>query len=413
MAIHGYPNGYMIKGGNMAQSKGRREYGAGSVYQRADGKWIGAAQAGFTATGGRRRVTVVGRTEAEAKRRLRDKIAEIKAGTVSASPNITVKAWADDWLPVKRTRLRPSSYRALRSPITKWIVPTIGHRKLSQLTPADVRAVERAVREGGNKGSHAAGVQRVLFNLLRGAIAEGHVVPPRVLMVPTPATSKSDRKPLTVPEALATLAQASELPHGSRWAVALLHGMRQGECLGLTWDAVDFEQGVIRVEWQLQRIAYADREAKTFVYPDEHEHRHLYKTWHLTRPKSKAGFREYPLLPAVARALLDWREAAPESPLGLVWPNERGMPRLHTDDRQEWADLQAAAGVAHPSGRPYHVHECRNVTATELRNAGADESILTSLLGHTKIETSRGYIATDMAAKRAAMERVARILELG
>lgn len=415
MARYGYPNGHPIRGAHVADQKKRREYGSGSVYQRADGKWVGAAQAGFTATGGRRRLTVVGRTEAEARRRLRDKVAEIKAGETSLSPTTTVKAWADTWLPIKRQRLSPKGYAALRGPIQTWVIPTIGHKRLTQLTPADVRAVEKVQRDAGRKGTTAAATQRCLFNMLRGAIAEGHAVPPRVLMVPMPATSPSDRLPLSVPEALAVLAKAAALPHGTRWAVALLNGMRQGECLGLTWDAVDFENELITVEWQLQRLAYADKKdrSKGFVYPDEYDYRHLYKAWHLVRPKSKAGYRTYPMLPSVARALAAWREVAPDGPHGLVWPAANGRPRDNIDDLAEWHALQAEAGVQHPAGRPYHVHECRNVTATELNRVGADATTMTSLLGHTTLTTSQGYIHVDVAAKRAALEKVAKLLELG
>ena len=52
----------------------RRQYGTGSVSQRADGKWVGRFDAGYTRTGGRRRKTVVATTEAECKRRLKKAI---------------------------------------------------------------------------------------------------------------------------------------------------------------------------------------------------------------------------------------------------------------------------------------------------------------------------------------------------
>ena len=68
-----------------------------------------------------------------------------------------------------------------------------------------------------------------------------------------------DRTALAVPEALAILTAAAELPHGSRWVAALLQGMRQGECLGLTWDAVDFDTEALDVSWQLQALPYVDR----------------------------------------------------------------------------------------------------------------------------------------------------------
>jgi integrase len=403
----------------------RKDYGSGSVYQahRADcpkaGKcscpWRGATQAGFTRTGARRRVTVSGRTEAEAKRKLRDKVADIKAGNVSMSPTTTVKAWADTWLPIKRDELSPNGYNALASPVRRWVIPTIGHRRLASLTPADVRAVEQAQRDAGRKGTTCAATQRALFNMLRAALAEGHAVPQRVLLTPTPKTKTSDRQPLTIPESLAVLAQAADLPHGTRWAIALLNGLRQGECLGMTWDQVDLERLELTVEWQLQRLVYLDRKnpGRGFRVPHEHESRHLYKSWHLVKPKSKAGARVHPILPPIAEALARWREVVPDNPYDLVWPAADGKPRASDDDRDEWQALQKAAGVAHPSGRPYHVHECRNVTATELRSTGADDLTITSLLGHTSIGTSQGYMRVSADAKREALARVARLLELG
>lgn len=66
--------------------------------------------------------------------------------------------------------------------------------------------------------------------------------------------------------------------------------------------------------------------------------------------------------------------------------------------------------MRHPSGRFYHVHECRNVTATQLRDAEVDPLVITSLLGHSDIATSRGYMRVDRAPKRDALERVAGIL---
>ena len=414
----------------MAASE-RREYGTGSVYQahtkgcpkptNAKGestckcKWRGAYKAGFTASGGRRRVTVTGRSETEVKRRLRDKSREIDDGTNALSPRITVKAWADTWLPIKQAELSPKGFTALSSPIRQWVVPVVGHKRLTDLTAADVRAIEKAQRDQGLKGTTCAATQRALFNMLRAAIAEGHAVPTPVLMTKMPKTSPSDRQPLTIPEALAVIAAARDLPHRSRWHVALLTGMRQGECLGLTWDAVDWDTETITVEWQLQRLPYLDKSdrSKGFRIPHEYDHRQVHKAWHLVRPKSKAGFRTYPLLPVVAASLREWREHSPESPHGLVWPDTHGSPASHQDDLDEWHALQKAAGVRHPTGRYYHVHECRNVTATRLREAGVDGLTITALLGHTSLSTSEGYMRVDDASKRAALEKVAAMLELG
>lgn len=394
----------------------RKDYGSGSIYLRAsDGRYVGAIDHGTNANGKRRRITVTGKTEGEVKRKLRDKRRAIERGESPMSSRATVRTWAIEWLRHKQRTLRPKAYRAAASPVTKWIIPTIGHRRLSDLTARDIRAVADAQRNAGLKTSTAAATHRVLLNMLRDATREGHPVPPRVLLTKGPQVPKSDRQPLTIPEAIACLAVAGELPHGTRWLFALLHGMRSGECRGVTWDAIDLDAGTLVVEWQLQRLTYRDPTDKSagFRVPEHLEVRHLYKAFHLTRPKSSAGFRVIPLLPGVVEALQRWREIAPENPWGLVWPTADGRPASLDDDLEEWHAIQGTAAIGHPDGRYYHVHECRNVTATQLGEVGADPLVITSLLGHSDISTSRAYMKANLEPKREALEKVAGILGLG
>lgn len=404
----------------MAERK-RRDHGSGSVYQRAsDGMWIGTLEAGWTARGTRRRLIVSDKTEAGAKRKLRDKQVKLDRGEVGHSERTTVKAWATEWLAMKEQTLRPKAYAAAASPTRRWIVPTIGHRRLTQLTPADVRAVATAQRDAGLKGTTAAATHRTLMNMLRTAAREGHAIPQAVLLAEPPTTAKSDRQPLTLPETLACLAVASELPHGTRWVFALLHGMRQGECLGVTWDslALEGDDPALTVGWQLQALPYVGdgRKDKSagFRVPRDHEAIPLVDAWHLVRPKSREGLRTIPLVPAVRDALVAWRDVAPPNPWGLVWPAANGHPADPDDDREEWQAIQGTAGVGHPGGRYYHVHECRNVTASSLRRAAVDDQTITALLGHASIDTSRGYMgAVGHDEKRAALELVARMLGVG
>jgi len=386
------------------------------VYQRSsDGMWIGTIEAGWNANGTRRRITVSSKTESGAVRKRKEKLRSLDRGEGGTDARATVRSWGEEWLAMKERELRPKAYSAARTYVRIWIAPTIGRRRLADLTPADVRAVATAIRKADRAPATAEGAHRTLLNMLRDATREGHPVPQRVLLTKAPPVPKSDRQPLTIPEAIACLAVAAELPHGTRWLFALLHGMRQGECLGVTWDAIDLDAGTLTVEWQLQRLNYRDPKDKAagFRVPDDIEARHLHKAWHLIRPKSRAGLRVIPLLPGVTEALLKWRNQAPANPWGLVWPNRRGLPALHTDDLEEWHAIQGTACVGHPAGRYYHVHECRNVTATQLRDSGADPTVITSLLGHSDIVTSRGYMMTGLESKREALERVAGILGVG
>jgi integrase len=400
----------------------RRAYGSGSVWQRSDGRWYGVIEAGYTARGGRRRITVSAKTEAEAKRRLKEKQRQVAAEGVSdASARTTVKAWSETWLDMTQRTLRPKPWATDASAVRKWIVPTIGHKRLEQLTPGDVRAVANAQRNAGRSTSTAHRTHVTLLSMLRAARQEGHQVPPRVIEVKAPALGVNDRTAMPIPTALAILREASFLPHGSRWAMAFLHGMRQAECLGLTWDRVDLESGLVVVEWQLQQLPYLDRtdKARGFRVPDGYEVQHLDGAYHLTRPKSKAGYRVVPLAPAMREALADWHAVAPDSPWGLVWPAADGRPANDKEDREEFYALQlgtareADTTRLHPSGRYYFVHEARHTTATQMLEEGVDPHQVTAILGHSSILTTRGYQHPSQVPALAAMEAIAGRFEIG
>lgn len=393
----------------------RRQYGSGSVFQRGDGKWVGTFDAGYTPSGGRRRPTVVAATEAQAKRRLKEKMDQYARGDLGASRSPTVKAWADEWLTIAARHVRPKSYGTDQGAIRKWIIPTIGHRKLDQLTPADLRALVKAITDAGHSTSTARRYVATLKVMLKAAVQEGHKVNANVLAMRPPAEAAHDRKALSLDHAVAVLGEARTMPDGSRWVAALLQGMRQGECLGLTWEEVDLERGRLTVSWQLQSLPYVDRRDKRrgFRVPDGYEARRLEGAWHLVRPKSKAGWRVIPLVPWFVNSLASWQELSPEQQHGLVWPLADGSLRKPVPDREQWAEIQTAAGVEHPSGRPYVLHEARHATATLLMELGVPESVRIAIMGHSRISVTRGYEHVAEAVARDALERMAERLSLG
>lgn len=391
----------------------RRQKGTGSVYQRAsDGRWLGTIDAGYTRTGTRRRVTVTGKTEAEVKRKLRDKRLVIERDGLSEGSRLTVKAWSDEWTARQAYRLRPKTLQAYEASM-RHIVAAIGHRRLADLTPGDVRAVEMAQRDAGLVSTTALHTHAVLAKMLRDALIDGHPIRPQVLAMKRPAKAVHDRTNLTVPEALAVLRAAHDLPHRSRWYAALLQGMRRGECLGLTWDAVDLDSGILAVSWQLQALPYKTPRDRSsgFRIPDGYEARPLHGALHLVRPKTERGWRIIPLVEPMRLMLADW-QGRQDSPHGLVWPAANGQPADVKDDLEEWKALQCTAGVGHPSGRHYVLHEARNTTATLLMETRTPAEVITAIMGHSSIVTSRAYMHVSTDQARLALEQVARRLQI-
>lgn len=397
----------------------RRAYGTGGVtYNKKRDRWEGSIETGWTANGTRRRKRVVGKSKAVVQRKLREALREAEqrqAPTVGGKP--TVKVWADQWLETTSRILRPTTWQSHRSQVTTWIVPTIGHRRLEALRPADVRAVERAMEAAGRASSSVARCKAVLDKMLKDAVIEGHHIPQAVLLVQSVGAGENDREAIPLPDALALLEASAREPDASRWVAALLQGMRPAECLGLTWDAVDFDDGSLDVSWQLKPLPYKVARDRTsgFRVPRNYTAKQVSGALHLVRPKTASGQRIIPLVEWMRDALMVWREVCPPSRAGLVWPSIDGSPRSDRDDRAAWVRLQDVAQVAHVEGelgRHYTLYEARHTTATLLREAGVDDETIVAIMGHASILSTKAYLHTNRAKVRTALDQVATRLGL-
>jgi site-specific recombinase XerD len=109
-------------------------------------------------------------------------------------------------------------------------------------------------------------------------------------------------------------------------------------------------------------------------------------------------------------ALASARDVWAPNPWGLVWVNDTGQPIRAEADRAAWHAIQREAGVAHPSGRPWHLHECRHTTATMLLQLGVDRAVIEAILGQAVLVES--YLHVGQAEARRALEAVADRLNL-
>jgi len=397
----------------------RRAYGTGSVTQRKrDGKWVATIDVGWTERGTRKRRSAVRNTKTAANAALREMLADARSkesAKVGGKP--TVKTWADQWLAASALEDRPTTWQASASQVRRWIIPTIGHRRLEQLGPADRHALTRAMHTAGKAQSTINRAQAVLATMLRDALLAGHHIPPGVLAVKGSTEAESDRDAIPLDDALQILAVASRRPDASRWVAAMLQGMRPSECRGLTWHAIDLTAGTIDVSWQLKPLPYNIPRDRTsgFRVPTGYVARQILGAQHLVRPKTAKGRRIIPLVPWMAEALTVWRDLAPTSPAGLVWPRADGTPKPDDEDRSEWYNLCDTAQVASvdgTEGRRYQLYEARHTTATLLRQAGVDEETIKAVLGHASILSTKAYLHTDEARTRAALQKVAAALAL-
>jgi site-specific recombinase XerD len=101
--------------------------------------------------------------------------------------------------------------------------------------------------------------------------------------------------------------------------------------------------------------------------------------------------REVPLHPQLRTALAGWLEERPN------WPGAENTPALFLNQRGERLGVKGAhdiiTGIAATAGLDDEItaHVLRHTFATVLLRGGTDLVIVAELLGHARLETTRGY----------------------
>src|SRR6201981_1596893 len=118
-------------GQSRAARRGRkRANGEGTVYQRKDGRWEGAAFV-LTTAGTYRRARVYAQTCDDARKKLMKLIQQSDQGVPVASVNWTVTEYLMYWLgQVVREDRRPKTYQGYEGVVRLHLIPAPGRKRL-------------------------------------------------------------------------------------------------------------------------------------------------------------------------------------------------------------------------------------------------------------------------------------------
>ena len=395
--------------------------------------WRGVVDAGFNSNGTRKQLSVTSRTQRGARDKLNLLKKEIDEFGGPLDRHRLVEQWAAHWLEtVCRPKLKPKPYAAYQSVVNKWINPTLGKKPITLVKPSDIRLVYQAIGAAGRSSSTALKAHNVMSAMFESARKDGIVARNVIADVDPPRAAISERGALSTDEAIKVLAAASDRTDGTRWWVALLAGVRQGERLGATLDSLDLENGLFTIQWSLTEARFEHGCGSTcgalrggacpqrrLILADGLEHIQLDGRLCLVRPKSGKP-RTIPLLPQLVEALRRYLVATADwpNPNGLIWRNNDGSPITSGQDSAEWRDLLLSAGIisaeqAKPlrdqkAGTPTAptTHWARHTTATVLMELGVDARIIGEIVGHASEEITRHYQHVSSDAAREAMNRL-------
>jgi integrase len=394
----------------------KRSNGEGTIYQRHDrgcpalvdgpfnettgqptrirpkhtckGPWIGVVTTGYR-DGKPIRKKVSGSTRSAAAANLIELRDKHTANDLPVGKPITVEQWMNHWLTVIVPRkAKPKTVVSYTTVVKGYINPLLGHHRLDRLSPELIDAAWDQLLEEGNPTVPAEKrtplapntvhhAHRVLARSLKVALQRKKVTvnvagsdsmdaPPKI---------EKEVEPIPDEDVAKILATAKGDPYGARWSVALALGLRPGEALGLRWENVDLDEGVIHIKEQLQRQV-----GQGLVF---------------TSPKSSAGVRSMVLPKTMLAALKAHKKdqskvrlAAGDqwSDTGIVFtlPNGKGIDGKVDGDR--WHKLLAKAGV-----QQRRLYDARHSAATLMLAQGIELRVAMALLGHSQMSVTVKY----------------------
>ncbi|MBA3744284.1 tyrosine-type recombinase/integrase [Sporichthya sp.] len=368
----------------------RNSHGESTISQDATGRWHGYVSMGLKDNGRRDRRHVSGARRAEVVAKVRALEEKRDAGTAGAAGKApTVTTWLEHWLDtIAARRVRTSTLTRYRQLATHQLIPGIGHHRLDRLQPEHVEKLYAELSARGLAPATVRQAHRVLSRALKVAMQRGKVTRNVCTLVDSPTVDRGEVEPLTGAQARKILATATGTRNAARWSVALALGLRQGEALGLPWDALDLDAGTLTVRQALQRQAGAGLV--------------------LVAPKSRAGRRTIALPEQLRDALKAHRgaqlaermAAGPEwHDHGLVFAQPNGRPIDPRADHRAWRALLVAADV-----RGARLHDARHTAATLLLLQGVPARVVMEILGHSQISLTLGtysHVVPELAQDAA------------
>ena len=275
------------------------------------------------------------------------------------------------------------------------LVPMLGDIIAIQLTTAVIRQWHSTLKE--MVGYYSANRAKSVLKSVLALAEEDFGV--RAPSMPTNLGRRASRpkKALLSPDQIAAVLVGAKADpeRGIYYAFPFLTGTRASEQLGLLWDDVDFDAGVIRI----RRIQERDGSLCEMT-------------------KTEAGQREIPMMPMLREMLLEWHTRCPRhaelphrvfpSPgVRQAWPKPRfggGGPLIYQNFRTRyWRPAFTGLRLPYVS-----LHSARHSFISVLQAQGVEVGLVAKLAGHANPAVTLGHYTQ---AVRGGGEAVGRLQE--
>lgn len=329
-----------------------------------------------------------GKTEEEAilNRELMKR--DLEAGRRGISQNMSVSAWAKEWLEVyKKPNVNTKHYKDITAVVNNFIDPAIGTMQIKNVRPVHLQKILSKTADYSD--SYVSKIYDIVKQIFREAYLNNLTLkdPAEGLKKPS-GKGKQQRRAITQLERNLTLKVAETYRGGTFVLLMLYCGLRPGEVAALTWANVDLSNNVIHVRQALKSDGT------------------------VSLPKTSAGYRDVPLPKILAERLRNETRTSM-----LVCPNSEGgrytsssmqrMFRVYKNEMNKAAGCKTFRGQVLPPfavGDDLTLYCYRHTYGTDLQAAGVPINVAKELMGHENISvTAQIYThKSDVAFQNAA-----------
>jgi len=337
----------------------------------------------------RRQVTVtLGRkkeipTKPLAKRRMEIILARINSPDYRPGRFAKMDEFAAIWQEQILAGKKPSTIRAAKSHINVHILPHFGKRGLDEIGVEAQQLFVTKLATASLSRKMVMNVTSTLSSMIETAKAWGYVCHPvnyKNLSFPTEEVQPEARF-FTLEEVGKIIAAARE-PYKTMFLLLVMTGMRAGEMLGLQWQDVDFERGLLKI----RRSAWYGR---------------------VQTVKNKTSEGIVPLPQVLAQALRNYRQQWKVNPEGFLFVTRNRRPPS-SNKVVEYGLWPVLDLLAIPR---CGLHAFRHTHTSLLLDSGASPKVVQEQLRHADARVTLGVYAHVLGdAHREAVDKVALIV---
>jgi integrase len=329
------------------------------------------------ATGKRRQKWVSGfERERDAAKAMRDYIARIERGEAVAESSDTVASdLRDQWLPLRRSKVKESTWAGYKDAVEGRIIPAIGALPLRKVTPKHIaKLYDDLLASGSRDPRRGPGLAPktvrntglVIKKAFGDAVRLGLLARNPAQHVEMPRVEQKEMKTWSTEQAREFIGFIRGDRLEALWILMLTSGMRRGELIGLKWADVDLDAGRLAVRRARVAVGYQ-------------------VVW--SSPKTMKSARVIALDPATCEVLQAHQSRQDEEKAlvgddyhdeDIIFAKPDGSP-VHPDYvSQRFGRLVKKAGLL--MIRP---HDTRHTAATLLLEAGIPVKVVSERLGHS------------------------------